>query len=230
MQFSSFLYSVYNKFRRDLHLRRFTRESGCADAKSIFSFYHAKNLFGSKDSLSGTGSSLEATRTIRMYLPGLLADLGIEKILDIPCDDFFWAKEIDWNGLEYTGADVVEALVAHNAEKYGRGNIRFKALDILEDDLPEADLILCRDLFIHFPNDHVLKALGCIKRSGAKYLLTTHYTGVDTNRDIPLGSFRPINLQRAPFCLPAPDRALSDGDYLDLWKRTLSLWPVEDLP
>ncbi|MEQ8194271.1 MAG: class I SAM-dependent methyltransferase [Rhodospirillales bacterium] len=230
MQLSSFFYSVYNKVRRDFYLRRFTRDPNCADAKSIFSFYYDKNLFGSKDSLSGTGSSLEATRTIRTYLPGLLADLGAKKILDVPCGDFFWAKELDWSGLDYTGADVVEALVAANNEKYGRDNIRFKVLDILTDNLPEADLILCRDLFIHFPNECVLKALGRIKASGAKYLLTTHYAGVEENKDITLGSFRPLNLQRAPFFLPSPDRTLSDGDYLNLWARTLSLWPVKDLP
>lgn len=222
-------YSLFNKARRDVYLALFRLARGRSGPKEIFSYYFERNLFGDSDSLSGTGSSVRATETIRSALPGLLSDLDVRVVLDVPCGDFNWAKEIDWKPYRYIGADVVPGLVERNRSLYGSDGIEFRTLDILTDPLPPCDLILCRDLFIHFPNDLVRTALGNIARSGARYLLTTQYDGVKSNRDIKLGSFRPVNLMLAPFGLPEPVRRIPDSDYLKLWWRTLSLWRSDAL-
>ena len=103
-------------------------------------------------------------------------------------------------------------------------------LDVLADPIPERDVILCRDLLIHFPNADVLRAVAAFKQSGSGYLLTTHYQGVRRNRDIAMGSFRPINLRCEPFSFPAPETVIRDDDYLKMWGRTLALWPLDALP
>jgi hypothetical protein len=224
-----FLYSLFNKIRRDiylLYLRLFRRAD---DPKEVFSFYFERNLFGDPDSLSGTGSSLAATETIRSALPALLATLNMRVILDVPCGDFNWAKEVDWKPFHYIGADIVSGLVERNRALYASDEVEFLTFDILTDPLPRCDLILCRDLFIHFPNDLIQSALQNISRSGARYFLTTQYEGVKTNRDIRLGSFRPVNLMLPPFCLPKPEQSIPDNDYLNLWGRTLALWRLDQL-
>lgn len=225
----AFVYSVFNKIRRDIHLAAFRRRNRTDDAKDIFSFYFERNLFGDGESLSGTGSSLAATETLRAALPQLLKDLEIQRLLDVPCGDFNWAKEIDWGQTHYTGADIVTGLVDQNRERYGGEGREFMNFDILTEPLPDCDLILCRDLFIHFPNASVQTALANIRKSKARYLLTTHYTRVTSNRDIKLGSFRPLSLELPPFGLPAPERVIHDDDYLKSWGRTMALWPVASL-
>ena len=222
-------YSLFNKIRRDLYLAYLRVFRGAEASKEIFSFYFERNLFGDRDSLSGTGSSLAATETLRSRLPPLLATLNVRVILDIPCGDFNWAKEIDWTPFHYIGADIVTGLIDRNRALHGSDGVEFMALDILVDPLPPCDLILCRDLFIHFPNELVRSALHRISRSGAKYFLTTQYDGVKINRDIRLGSFRPVNLMLPPFGLPEPEQNIPDADYLKLWGRTLALWNVESL-
>lgn len=223
------LYSLFNKVRRDVYLAilRLSRRAG--DPKEVFSYYFERNLFGDADSFSGTGSSLTATGTIRSALPPLLSALNVKVILDVPCGDFNWAREIDWKPFHYIGADIVSDLIDRNRSLYACDGVEFLTLDVLTDPLPRCDLILCRDLFIHFPNDFVRSALRNIGRSGAQYLLTTQYDGVKSNRDIKLGSFRPVNLMLPPFGLPEPEQSTPDSDYLKLWGRKLALWRLEAL-
>jgi len=226
----AFLYSVFNKLRRDLLLFIFRLRERRADAQAIFDYYFRHNLFGDAESLSGTGSSLSATKTIRQGLAEILTELKPKSLLDIPCGDFNWTKEVDFRSCRYIGADIVKDLVEQNQKLYGNNDRKFLVLDILNDPLPKVDLVLCRDLFIHFPNEDVFTALTNIRRSGAKFLLTTSYSGEKRNRNIPLGSFRPLNLLLSPFRLPPPLKIIRDDDYLKFRGRTLCLWPVSHLP
>ena len=223
------LHSVLNKLRRDAKLARFRRRAPGADARAVFEYYFRNNLFGSPESVSGTGSTLRATRSIRRALPQIIESLGARSVLDIPCGDFNWARAVDWRGADYTGADIVPALVARNRARFEAPGRRFVVLDILADPLPRADLVLCRDLFIHFPNARVADAVANLKRSGSGHLLTTHYFKA-RNWDITMGSFRPICLTRPPFHFPEPLRILRDDDRLEFGGRTLSLWRIADLP
>ena len=160
----------------------------------------------------------------------MLSGLNIRVILDIPCGDYNWAREIDWTPFNYIGADIVPDLVNKNRSLYASKSVEFQTIDILTDPLPCCDLVLCRDLFIHFPNELIQTALHKIRLSGAQYLLATQYEGVYANREIALGSFRPVNLMCHPFDLPEPEHIISDDDYLKLWGRTLALWRVENIP
>lgn len=225
----AFVYSVFNKLRRDLYLAAFRRRNQTDDPREIFRYYFERNLFGDAESLSGTGSTLAATKTLRAALPQVLRDCNVRRLLDVPCGDFNWAKEIDWGRTRYLGADIVSDLIERNRELYGAEGREFTSLDLLSDPIPDCDFILCRDLFIHFPNASVQTALQNISSSNARHLLTTHYTGVTSNRDIKLGSFRPLNLERPPFDLPPPRQIIRDDDYLKSWGRTMALWRVEDL-
>ncbi len=174
-------------------------------------------------SMSGSGSSLEKTRAIRAALPPLIRELECASMLDIPCGDFFWMKELDLD-VEYVGADIVTEVVEANQRLHGRARRRFVRLDLTRDDLPRTDLILCRDCLVHLSFSDIFKALAGIRRSGSTWLLTTTFSGTGGNVDIPTGSWRPLNLERPPFGFPPPVRSLpEEGD------KSLSLWRIADI-
>jgi 2-polyprenyl-3-methyl-5-hydroxy-6-metoxy-1,4-benzoquinol methylase len=225
-----FLYSVFNKLRRDCYLLYYRLKGDKTDPRAIFNLYFSHNLFGDTESRSGTGSSLMATTNLRAALPLLIREMGISSVLDMPCGDFYWAKEINWSGLKYIGADIVPELIEENRKRYGQRGLEFIVLDGISESLPKVDLIICRDLLIHLPNAIAKEVITNIKQSGAKWLLTTHYKSIKRNRDIRLGSFRPVNLTLSPFELPQPLKTLQDDNYLKLWGRTLALWKIEELP
>jgi hypothetical protein len=189
------------------------------------------NLWGA-GSRSGLGSELAATAHLRAALPSFLARHEVRSILDVPCGNFGWLSIVDL-GVSYTGADIVASLVAENERRFGgpRSGRRFLALDLTKDALPRADLVLCRDCFVHLSFDNVRRALANIRASGAKYLLTTTFLEHEVNTDIEDGDWRMLNLERAPFNLPPPVDVIvegcteGDGAYAD---KALGLWECRE--
>ena len=203
--------------------------------KQVFDHIHRNNEWKDEESISGPGSSLANTEAIRRWFPRLIRELDIRVLLDIPCGDFHWMKTMDLELDAYIGADIVEELTRANIEKYctpDYTNRQFLTLDITCDPLPDADLIFCRDCMVHFSDKDVGRAIENIRRSGARYLLTTTFCNRPSNPEITTGQWRPLNLQAAPFRLPAPERLISEeyagsnGNYTD---KQLALWKTRDL-
>ena len=197
----------------------------------VFEEIYKKNRWAANESVSGIGSSLAETEAIRKTIPKLLKDLEIDCLLDIPCGDFYWMREMDLD-VDYIGGDIVSELVTENQRLYGRYGRRFETIDIINDSLPEADLLLCRDCLVHFSYQNIFKALRKIKASNCTYVLFTTFTKRDKNQDIPTGAWRPLNLQVEPFNFPPPILLLNeeckeaDGEYMD---KHLGLWKVDNL-
>jgi hypothetical protein len=155
-------------------------------------------------------------------LPALLESVGARTLLDAPCGDFNWLRYVDLGGVEYVGADVVPELVERNRREYGGGGRSFVVLDITRDLPPRADVILCRDCFIHLSFRHVRAAVENFKRSGSTFLFATTHSRVAENTDTPSGGWRPVNLQLPPFDFPPPERLVTEdaetGKQLGLWR------------
>ncbi|MDR2731981.1 MAG: hypothetical protein LBB36_02050 [Fibromonadaceae bacterium] len=196
-------------------------------AKEIFTKIKRNNLWGSPESVSGPGSEIENTKSLVLELPKLFKSKNITSILDIPCGDFNWMKEMDLSAIDYLGADIVDELVLENQKKIwrqtaGRGYKNFITLNIVTDNLHKRDLIFTRDCFIHLSNSDIQKAIGNIKKSGSKYLMATTYVNHDYNCDIITGEFRPVNLQKEPFNFPEPECLLLENDA----GKAMGLWEV----
>ena len=199
------------------------------DAKKVFRHHYETNTWGSAESASGPGSTIEYTEKIRRILPRLISDLGISMILDAPCGDYNWFKLIQWEkNITYIGGDIVEPLTARNQALYGSANTRFINLDIIHDALPKVDMWLCRDCLFHLSDNDVMLALNNFLRSDIHYLLTSTHPDCDRNYDIPTGSFRLLNLQLPPYSLCNPIRAIDD--WIEGYPiRHLALWDRESL-
>nr|WP_306267874.1 class I SAM-dependent methyltransferase [Pararhizobium sp. IMCC3301] len=196
--------------------------------QTVFRQIARNNTWDGTESVSGPGSTMEATSLLRAALPDLLEKYEIRSFLDIPCGDAYWISQALPAGIEYVGADIVSGLIERNrAEKGDFG--QFKVLDLVNSELPTCDLVMVRDCLIHLPNKAVIQALQNIRRSGARYLLTTTYPDWAQNIDIEFGGFRPVDLEKAPFCLPQPLVMILETEHSQSGK-TMCLWTVADLP
>ena len=215
-----------------LRFQRGARRLRTQSPEQIFTDIYRNKAWGAGDSASGAGSSVQQTRDLVAALPVVFAAHEVSTVLDIPCGDFHWMQHVDLRGIDYVGADIVQDLIDANTARHTREHVRFEKLDLLRSPLPQVDLIVCRDCLVHFSFDDVFRALQAICDSGSSYLLTTTFTDKRRNRDIATGQWRPLNLQVAPFHLPAPLQLLrercteGDGAYAD---KSLGLWRVDDI-
>jgi SAM-dependent methyltransferase len=198
--------------------------------KHFTQIFHSNGFIGS-ESRSGEGSGVEQTEVLRKELPRLLREFKVESMLDVPCGDWFWMRMVDLGPMNYVGADIVEEVVEANRTQFQSDTRKFQLLDVVEDRLPQVDLILCRDLLVHLNFADCRKAIRNMKKSGSKYLLTTTFPDRATNDDL-TDVWRILNLQIAPFNFPKPLGLLNEGctegenAYSD---KSLGLWPLADL-
>ena len=199
--------------------------------EDLFTHIYKNNAWGGKDSVSGTGSDTSQTQQIISQLPTLLRHLEISTLLDVPCGDFKWMASVDLDGINYIGGDIVGAII-HGNKKFERKNINFQKLDIINNALPNSDLILCRDCLVHFSINDIFLALNNMFKSKSQYLLTTTFTRRKQNHDIRTGQWRPLNLQIPPFNFPQPLTTIvegcteGNGAFVD---KTLALWKIDDI-
>lgn len=194
--------------------------------RDVFTSHYQNNYWSNDESVSGHGSTMQATNPIREALPQLLHNLQVKSILDIPCGDFHWLSAVAFDHDIYIGADIVPELVYQNQRDYP--GTEFRVLDITRDPLPKVDLILCRDLLGHLSNNDVKNAIRNIWKSKSKYLLATTFPGHEYSGNIRTGEWRPINLAQF-YGLPDPVLLINEqctaggGAFAD---KSLGLWTI----
>lgn len=201
---------------------------GSNENEKIFSDIFNTGHWFSGESVSGDGSHLRETQIIRNVLPKILEELNIEVMIDAACGDLNWMKKIKLPIKKYIGIDIVEKLIENNNFMYGNDQREFIHLDIVKDQLPLGNLILCRDCLTHYPFQEIKEILINFKKSGAKYLLASTYPDTSFNKDLKITGYdsRPLNMQKAPFNFPAPLKLI---DERSKHKKYLGLWMLQDI-
>jgi len=199
----------------------------------LFTRIYQSNHWGDPGSVSGGGSNLEQTAALRAALPEVLRTLGVRSLLDAPCGDFHWMRQLDLELEWYIGGDIVPDLVRDLQRTYGGPGREFLRLDLTEDTLPRADAILCRDCLVHFSFRQIDAAVRNFRRSGAVYLLTTTFTDRQSNRDIVTGDWRALNPCAPPLRWPQPLLLINEGctqSGLMFDDKSLGIWELAALP
>jgi hypothetical protein len=219
----AFMLPVYNAYLA----RRYRGRS----VDEIFRSIYEANEWGGGESVSGQGSDLSQTETIRREIPRLLRSLGVGSVLDIPCGDLRWIGDLELGVDHYIGGDIVVELVEGCRQRYTDDRWDFRQLDLVRDELPKVDLILCRDCFVHFSIDLIHQALGRIKDSGSTYLLATTFPDATENADIQTGCWRKVNLQAPPFSFPDPLELINENctEAPRFAEKSLGLWRIDDI-
>lgn len=208
--------------------------------KFLFTHIYEHYGFGSEESRSGPGSTLEETLPIREKLVELIKEKNIKSIVDIPCGDWHWMKEISWIFESYVGGDIVEECIKSNNEKYGNDKIKFVNFDLLLDEIPKCDLLIVRDVIGHYPMSQGRVILNNILKSECKYLLTT--TAYNINEDvfskhknmmIDVGRHYMVNLMDYPFNLPKPLSYIEELPRIDGYdngeRKVMALWDLDEV-
>jgi hypothetical protein len=110
--------------------------------------------------------------------------------VDLGCGDFRVAAKFVSGAFHYTGCDVVFSLVKHLNETRKNETTEFRCVNVVEDELPDGDLCLIRQVLQHLSNAEIRQVL----ENARKYkflIITEHYPNPQTeytpNLDIPHG-------------------------------------------
>ena len=214
------------------HFEKMASRGEGSSVEAIFRDIYRRNHWGGTASRSGPGAALDQTTVLRQTLPGLLRHFAVETVLDLPCGDYSWMQLVDLPVASYIGADLLPDLIQPLQGRYADSRRRFVVLDLLVDELPHADLLFCRDCLVHLSFVDIRRAVANLLRADIPYLLTTTFPVTEQNEDIVTGDWRPLNLERPPFNLPAPAAVLNEncteagGVFAD---KSLGLWRTAEL-
>ena len=190
-----------------------------------FAAIYGRRLWGAgEESASGEGSSLVATAAARSGLAGLIAAHRVGSILDAPCGDCHWIAQVSFAG-DYRGVDIVPELIAANRTRHTGPGRSFAVADIVNDPVPPADLVLCRECLNHLPLADGRAALANLAAAAGKLLVVTHHPAIIENGDQAASfRFRRLNLTLPPFGLRAPDALIDEGEWAE--GKTLAVWDM----
>lgn len=153
------------------------------------------------ESLSGPGSHISNTIEVVNLLNRFIPENNISSILDIGCGDWNWFKKVDTKSSKYEGWDACEIMISDNNKYYGCSNVSFFVKDIIKENYPEVDLIICRDVLFHMTPDLSMLIINKSKKS-SRYFLCTSFNDVKDNIPHKSGwGFYKINTNIKPFSL-----------------------------
>ena len=154
---------------------------------------------------SGLGSTMKATAVYRTFLQEFMKDHDTKSVVDAGCGDWESTQAIDWKGIDYKGYDIVESVVEKDKKLFEKPNIHFFTADIVETELPPADLLIVKQVLQHLPNAWVAKFLRQLPKY--KHVLIMNSVSTSTlssdNPDIKPGEFRLLDLTKPPFNVSA---------------------------
>jgi 2-polyprenyl-3-methyl-5-hydroxy-6-metoxy-1,4-benzoquinol methylase len=167
--------------------------------KKVFSKIYKEDLWQGG---SGAGSKLENVKEYVDILQKYIDKPEVKTVLDLGCGDWQFSKFLDLSSVLYLGIDVVDSVIDSNINLYSDSNIDFISRDITTYELPQVDLIICKDVLQHLCNKDVINVLVKIIKSSKFALITNDFYPESTsNRDIENGDYRYLDLTLSPFFL-----------------------------
>lgn len=175
--------------------------------KDIFNLVYARKIWGTGDQsqltfTSGSGSHL------LLYVEPYMAAMETffnsldhrPDLVDLGCGDFNVGSRLRPFCNRYTAIDVATDVINDNKKKYGSLDVDFCCADIIEEPLPDAEVLIIRQVLQHLSNEHIKKVVSKIKNY--RYLVLTEY--------IPKGNFAP-NLDQATGAYSRLARGIPSG-------------------
>lgn len=166
------------------------------EIKNAFDQIYRDNVWGIG---SGTGSLPRMNINYMHFLSNFIKWNQIRSVLDFGCGDWQFSRYLCWEGIDYTGVDVVASVIEQNTAAFGSDNIRFATYDHV-GELPSVDLIVSKDVMQHLPTGNIIEYINEFRKK-AKFVLVTNdiYPDDWLNVDIEPGACRSLRLTQDPF-------------------------------
>jgi SAM-dependent methyltransferase len=195
---------------------------GALKVSDCFSkIYHTK-LWGEADGeafCSGGGSEAHFAVPYVKQVQTLIAEHKIRTVVDLGCGDFRVGRLLCAQGdLQYVGVDVVPDLIAYNQSRFGGPQVEFHCANLIDDELPDGELCLIRQVLQHLSNAEISRVLAKCAKYRVVLVTEELFTqpGSRPNLDIAHG----------------PDNRASDnsGVFLELPPFSFKTTPVLEIP
>jgi hypothetical protein len=173
----------------------------------IFDKIYKNNAWGEG---SGPGSYASNTVQYRELLQKIFDDDRYQSFVDIGCGDFQIMKLMKLSAKKsYIGIDVVADVIEKNKKVYGIQNPNYQFHHIQDlrtlkrgHELLKGDMLIVKDILIHFSIANINYFIENVLSNFKYALITNDYSGDGLlNSEIPVGSFRPVDLTQPPFSL-----------------------------
>jgi len=153
--------------------------------KDVMNQIYDLHLWGGKDFDFYSGFGSHDAHIVEPYLEAVSTFLkshnNLLTICDLGCGDFNIGKQLTQYTKKYIGIDIVDNLIKRNKKRFKAKNLEFHCLNIVEDDLPNADCIILRQVLQHLSNAEILKVVQ--KLSNYNHVILTEH--------LPIGNFEP---------------------------------------
>jgi len=164
------------RFWRRKQLEGIRRYNAGRNVAEIFAEIYRENRWGGERGRfhSGSGSSGDHARAYANAITAFIRSQNIRRVVDLGCGDFRIGAQLLDTGVLYTGVDIVADLVQRNIEQYASERVRFECLNIIEDELPDGDLCLIRQVLQHLSNEQISRVLTNVEKY-RHVIVTEHY-------------------------------------------------------
>jgi SAM-dependent methyltransferase len=142
---------------------------------------------------SGPGSDPNTSSTWLSFLQNFIEENNIRSILDLGSGDGRLTSRLNLKNISYVGIEASSSAIALFYKNNRDREYKIINSSILEEEYPQSDLIIIKDVLQHNTNSDVNKILNKIKESCSHALICEDFSEV-TNLDINPGEYRPISL------------------------------------
>ncbi len=150
---------------------------------------------------SGPGSDPYYNLPYRSFLENFIVHNRIGSVVEIGCGDWQFSKFIRFDNSQYLGLDIVEKVIARNNARFAAPNISFKIMPEDKSLVPNADLLVIKDVLQHLNNNEIGEFYSEVIPKYRYCLITNSHHKLNTPRniDVASGGFRCLDLTDGPF-------------------------------
>ncbi len=143
--------------------------------REVFSKIYSEKTWGDDGTQFFSGGGSVESYVVTPYVEKITKELRVygnlkPKIVDLGCGNFNVGKNFIDHCSRYTAVDVVPELIENLKRGGYPERVRFLALDIVEDELPDGDVCFLRQVLQHLSNDQIMKVLPKLEKYKVLYI------------------------------------------------------------
>ena len=178
--------AAFEKFRRLRLKPEINKYKNMKDNQAVFDSVYTDLVWQQgTDSNSASGDGSDGPwldETVKYIIESKF--LEGKTVLEIGCGVFSFGSKICSHAKQYIAGDVSGVVIEQNTQQHGSiSNVQFVQIDATCDTLPQADVVIIRQVLQHLPNEMVMGVLTQIEAMKPSKVIVFE--------DVPSGDFEP---------------------------------------